>query len=100
MDPGSLRVGEPSGTDRVGELVHRRPHHLVPRRVPAPKQAERALGVQVARVLRLDREDQLVERVRGPRREQVAEVALEPPDDRLDARPSGVTTRWRGCGTA
>jgi hypothetical protein len=76
--PGSwrLRVGQAAGTDRVGELGGRGADHVVPRRVSPAQQPERALGVQVARVLRLDGQDQLVERIGLPRRREVAEVSL------------------------
>ena len=97
MPTGSYRPPQMTHADRLyraalcwepsGPIVSRAPsraHHVV-RSDTGLEQPERALGVQIARVLGLHREDQLVQRIRGSGRPELPEVPLEPAGERPDA---------------
>ncbi len=102
-----LRIASATATlGRVNDRVASRPGKARRRLV------ERALGVEVARVLAQHREHELVERVDRARRLERAEPLREPVRDRTDAasapggdqparRGSRLTAgRARRCGTA
>jgi hypothetical protein len=87
-DPGRLDVGEPTGPDGDCQGGCTRPGDPVPCRVTGTQGFERSEGVHVARVLRQHGQDELVERIRSPRRIERAESPHEPPVDRPDPTPS------------
>ena len=97
LDPAapSCRPGRRTGS-------HRRPSpgwrfdHARPVGERLPQRREGALGVEVARVLGQDGEDQLVEGIDGSRGHELAVALLEPGQDRADAAGRRRASRITG----
>lgn len=96
-DADGLRGSEAAATDRAGERGKRCVGDLVPGREPPAEIRIRPVAVGVARVLRQDRQDKLIERRKVSRRWRCAIGARETTRDGAEAAPVHSSERIGNC---